>query len=75
MLGIDQLADAGCKVIVDDVTFITEPYFKDGVVAQAVNRANADGVTYVSAAGNFGTKSYERVFLRQVHQRLLVLQV
>ena len=35
------------QVIVDDVTFITEPYFKDGVVAQAVDRAYKDSVVYV----------------------------
>lgn len=61
-LGIRQLRDAGCDVIVDDVTFITEPFFRDGVVAGAVNEVSGQGVTYVTAAGNFGNKSYEGVF-------------
>ena len=60
--GISELQLAGCNVIVDDITFITEPYFKDGVVAQAVNNAVAAGSTYFSAAGNFGLKSYEGDF-------------
>lgn len=56
--GITQLADAGCKVIVDDVSFITESFFQDGVIAQTVNQVVAQGVSYFSAAGNFGKKSY-----------------
>ena len=60
--GIKELKDAGCKVIVDDVTYITEPYLKDGVVAQAVDAVKAEGVTYFSAAGNFANKSYEKDF-------------
>ena len=61
-MGIGQLKAAGCDVIVDDITFITEPYFKDGVVAHAVDNAVAAGATYFSAAGNFGGKSYEGNF-------------
>jgi hypothetical protein len=60
--GIRELATEGCQIIVDDVTYITEPFFRDGVVAQAVDEVNAAGVTYVSAAGNYGTKSYEAQF-------------
>ncbi|MEO8762989.1 MAG: S8 family serine peptidase [Ginsengibacter sp.] len=60
--GIGELATSGCKVIVDDVTYITEPYFKDGVIARAVDNVVAGGTTYFSAAGNFGKKSYEATF-------------
>ena len=60
--GIYQLKDAGCKVIVDDVTFITEPFLKDGVVAKAVDSVVKQGVAYFSAAGNFSNKSYEKDF-------------
>jgi hypothetical protein len=61
--GIRALADADCKVIVDDITYITEPFFKDGVVARAVDDVVTNkGVTYFSSAGNFGVKSYENVF-------------
>ncbi len=61
-VGIDELKQAGCKIIVDDVTFITEPFLKDGVVANAVNNVVAGGTTYFSAAGNFASKSYENVY-------------
>jgi hypothetical protein len=60
--GIQALKDSGCKVIVDDVTYITEPYLKDGVVAKTVDAVKALGVSYFSAAGNFANKSYESDF-------------
>ncbi len=63
-LGIEELKNAGCDIIVDDVTYITEPFFQDGVIAQAVDRVMAalDGIAYFTAAGNFGSKSYQQVF-------------
>lgn len=60
--GIRELKNDSCDIIVDDVTFITEPFFQDGVVAQAVDEVTAQGVSYFSAAGNFGSKSYTGVF-------------
>jgi len=60
--GIKELRDLGCDVIVDDITYITEPFFRDGVIAQAVNNVTASGVSYFTSAGNFGKKSYEAVF-------------
>ena len=60
--GIRQLQQNNCDIIVDDVTYITEPYFQDGVVAQAVDYVTSQGVTYFSAAGNFGSKSYQGTF-------------
>ena len=61
--GIRQLQQDNCSVIVDDVTYITEPFFEDGVVAKAVDDVTAQGVSYFSAAGNYGHKSYENIFL------------
>jgi hypothetical protein len=52
-----------CKVIVDDVTYITESFFKDGRVARAVDYVKSQGVSYFTAAGNFGSRSYENLFL------------
>ena len=46
--------DAGCDIIVDDVIYFAEPYFQDGMIAQAVNDVIADGALYFSSAGNEG---------------------
>ncbi|MFT6998430.1 MAG: hypothetical protein ACJAQ4_002191 [Cryomorphaceae bacterium] len=60
--GILALEEAGCDVIVDDITYINEPFFRDGIVAQAVDAVSSTGTAYFSAAGNFGTKSWEGDF-------------
>lgn len=60
--GIIELKDSGCDIIVDDITYITEPFFEDGIVAQAVNSVANEGVVYFSAAGNFGSNAYENTF-------------
>jgi hypothetical protein len=57
--GIGKLASAGAKVIVDDVGYFDEPFFQDGIVAQAINAAAAGGVVYFSAAGNNGILAYD----------------
>ncbi len=57
--GITALAAAGATVIADDVGYFDEPFFQDGIVAQAIDSANAKGVAYFSAAGNNGQLSYE----------------
>jgi hypothetical protein len=57
--GITKLAAAGAKVIDDDVGYPDEPFFQDGLVAQAVNTVAAQGVAYFSSAGNDGHLSYE----------------
>ncbi|HEY1871882.1 MAG TPA: hypothetical protein VGG71_12540, partial [Chitinophagaceae bacterium] len=62
-LGVKQLADsANCDVIVDDITYVTEPFFRDGFVAQAANYVHSKNKTYVSAAGNYGGQSYSANF-------------
>jgi hypothetical protein len=63
-LGVQELQQAGCDIIVDDVTYITEPFFRDGVVSRAVDAVASQGVSYFTSAGNFGSKSYEGVFSR-----------
>ena len=57
--GILALAAAGCKVICDDVSYFDEPFFQNGVVAQAIETVEAEGVTYVSAAGNNASNGYQ----------------
>lgn len=50
--GITDLRNAGCTVIVDDVSYFDEPVYQDGIVAQAAAACVANGVPYFSAAGN-----------------------
>jgi Subtilase family len=57
--GIGKLAAAGAKVIADDVGYFDEPFFQDGLVAQAIDAVEAQGVAYFSAAGNDGNASYD----------------
>ena len=62
--GIRDLADpakGNCNIIVDDISYITEPFFRDGVVAKAVDDVVAQGVTFFTSAGNFGNWSYEDI--------------
>jgi hypothetical protein len=50
-------------VVCDDVSYLSEPMFSDGVIAQAVNDVVAAGVTYASsAANNWGTDGYASLF-------------
>jgi len=60
---IRALANAGSDIIVDDIGYATQPFFQDGVIAQAVDDVYADGVPYFSAAGNSGDTAYESAFV------------
>ncbi len=61
--GILRLAeDVDADVIVDDILYINEPMFQDGIIAQAVDSVAKRGVTHVSAAGNAARNSYESEF-------------
>ncbi len=55
---IKLLADNGADVIADDIFYLTEPFFQDGTVAQAVDEAKAAGVAYFASAGNRARQSY-----------------
>jgi hypothetical protein len=53
---------AGFKadVIVDYIIYLAEPFFQDGVIAQAVDEVVAKGVAYFSSAGNRpATQAYD----------------
>lgn len=61
--GIKALATAGATVIVDDVTYLDEPFFQDGGIVQAaVASVVAKGVSYFTSASNQGTNFYEHSF-------------
>ncbi len=57
------LANAGARVIVDDVGFYDEPFFEDGMVADEARLLVQSGVTLVSAAGNDADIHYGGTFL------------
>ncbi|MDR3619281.1 MAG: S8 family serine peptidase [Paludisphaera borealis] len=57
---IRGLANAGAKVITDDVFYFDEPFFQPSIIAQAVNDVVANkGVSYFSSAGNLDTQGYD----------------
>ncbi|HEX2906392.1 MAG TPA: S8 family serine peptidase [Phototrophicaceae bacterium] len=58
---IFDLEAAGVQVLTDDVIFLAEPMFQDGVIAQAVDTVVADGIPYFSSAGNDARQSYQNV--------------
>ncbi len=55
---LKAMASDGAKLIVDDYTYPSEPFFQDSVMSQEITALNASGVSYISAAGNFGENSY-----------------
>jgi subtilisin family serine protease len=59
---IRALTAAGASVIIDDVGFLDEPVFEDGLVAQAVQEAINNGVVYVTAAGNDAERHYRGIY-------------
>ncbi|HEY1261067.1 MAG TPA: S8 family serine peptidase [Stellaceae bacterium] len=54
-----DLAAAGAKVIVDDLTYFNEPDYQNGVIAQAIEQVEKQGVIYVSSAGNEARNGFE----------------
>lgn len=59
---IRSLANAGANIIVDDIVFTNQPFFQDGLAAQAVDEVVNRGVAYFSAAGNDGRDAYQSNF-------------
>lgn len=61
--GIIDLANAGCTIIVDDIIYLTEPFFQDGIIGQAIDQVVLNNnVAYFSAAGNLARSSYQTTF-------------
>ena len=63
---IEWLVEQECDIIVDDISFLEEPYFQDGDVAQAaldaidgmtIGQTTYDPVVYVTCAGNHATST------------------
>ena len=57
---IDALVTAGCNVICDDIGWLFEPFFEDGIIASHLTLVLASNdIVYVSSAGNDGNKHYQ----------------
>ena len=62
-VGIDLFSTENYNIIVDDITFITEPFFGGGRISQAIQTfTSLPGRTYFSSAGNFSDNGYQGVF-------------
>ena len=59
---INQLVANGARIIADDIFYLDEPFFQDGVVTQAVDNARAAGVSYFASAGNRARQSWEGTY-------------
>ena len=58
---LSQGGTVGAQVIADDVGYPDEPFFQDGILAQAIDQVEGYGVSYFSAAGNDGTNGYDNL--------------
>ena len=60
---IDELVAAGCTIVCDDIGWITEPFFEDGIVASHVKDLIAqNNIIYVSSAGNAADSHYQGAY-------------
>jgi subtilisin family serine protease len=59
-VNIGALADAGCTIIVDDITYSNESPFQDGVIARKINDISSRGILYFSSAANSGNKLHNQ---------------
>ena len=44
------------------IAWFDQPFFQDGIITQAVDRAKAAGAAYFTSAGNYGTDSWEGTY-------------
>jgi hypothetical protein len=64
--GIDDLceaAGAASTVVVDDIIYLAEPMYQDGIIAQAAANCVASGVPYFSSAGNNSNRGFRQAFV------------
>lgn len=57
---LDDLVAAGCNIIMDDIGWITQPFFEHGFVASHFETVlAANNILYFSSAGNAGQSHYQ----------------
>jgi len=60
---IDALIAAGCNVIVDDISWLEEPFFEQGTVGGHVASVLAAyNIIYASSAGNSGARHHQKTY-------------
>lgn len=60
---IDDLVAAGCTIVVDDIGWLTQPFFEDGIIASHIkDYVDNNEIVYVSSAGNAATEHYQGTF-------------
>jgi len=62
-IGFNALKIEGCDIIVDDITFITEPFFGAGRISQAIELfVSEPGKFHITSAGNLANKAFQSTF-------------
>ncbi len=62
--GIGILRNAGCTVIVDDLSFNGEPYYQDGQINNAITNVMVNSnVSYAGSAGNVAQMHWQGTFV------------
>lgn len=56
---VTNLANGGCKIIVDDIRFYADPIYQPGIIGTAMNNFIESGGICFSSAGNSGKDAYE----------------
>jgi hypothetical protein len=57
--GILALANAGCRVICDDVLYFAEPFYQTGLVGKAIQTVEQEGVIFLTSSNNNDAKGYQ----------------
>jgi hypothetical protein len=60
-VGMNQLVAAGCDIIVSAVRYQTDPFFQNGIVAQAVDQVISQGVSFFVPVGELGRTAWDAV--------------
>jgi Subtilase family len=60
---VEFFSNNGVDIIVDDIGYLSEPFFQDGSVAQAAANAVKQGKVFVSAAGNDQDRHYQALYM------------
>ncbi|MFH6767757.1 S8/S53 family peptidase [Gaetbulibacter aquiaggeris] len=62
-VGFKALKEVGCDIIVDDITFITEPFFGIGRISEEIQSyVSQSGKFHYTSAGNIANKGYQATF-------------